>query len=85
LWTKGGTEIVFESQPALMAVSIDTRDGFHPGTPRPLFAVPKAGNATLRYWTCSADGNRFFLLQAPRASIGGAVEVVTDFRSLVNR
>jgi len=84
-WTKGGSEIVFESQPALMAVSIDTRDGFHPGTPRPLFAVPKAGNATTRYWTCTADGKRFFLLQAPRASVGGAVEVVTDFRSLVNR
>ncbi len=85
VWTKGGSEIVFESQPTLMAVSIDTRDGFHPGTPRPLFASPRAGNATLRYWTCTADGNRFFLLQAPRNPVSGIVEVVTRFRSLVDR
>ena len=85
VWTKGGAEIVFEGQPALMAVSIDTRDGFHPGTPQPLFAAPKTGNGTIRYWTCTADGNRFFLLQSPRGAASGVVEVVTRFASLVNR
>jgi hypothetical protein len=85
VWTKGGAEIVFEGQPNLMAVDIDTRDGFHPGTPRLLFASPKPGSATVRYWTCSADGNRFFLLQSPRSAASGVIEVVTDFGSLVNR
>jgi Tol biopolymer transport system component len=85
VWTKGGTEIVFESQPALMAVSIDARDGFHPGTPHTLFAVSRPGSPIARYWTCTAAGDRFFLLQAPRGAASGVVEVVTRFGSLVNR
>jgi hypothetical protein len=84
-WTKGGTEVVYEGQPDLMAVSIDTRDGFHPGTPRVLFACPTRADATTHYWTCTPDGERFFVLQSPRTVASGIVEVVTDFASLVNR
>ncbi|HET6348604.1 MAG TPA: hypothetical protein VFH88_05915, partial [Candidatus Krumholzibacteria bacterium] len=84
-WTKGGSEIVYESQPDLMAVSIDTRDGFHPGTPHPLFICPTRGSGTVNYWTCTADGERFYVLQGPRAAVSGSIEVVTNFAALVNR
>jgi len=85
VWTKGGTEIVFESQSGIMAVSIDAHDGFHPGTPHALFTAPRPGSPTLHYWTCTADGERFFLLQSPRGTASGGIEVVTQFGSLVNR
>jgi Tol biopolymer transport system component len=84
-WTKGGTELVYESRNGLMAVAIDTRDGFHPGTPHALFSVSVPGTPTLRYWTCTPSGDRFFVLQSPRVAVSGSVEVVTDFASLVNR
>jgi hypothetical protein len=38
-----------------------------------------------RYWTCTPDGEHFFVLQSPRVAASGIVEVVTDFASLVNR
>jgi len=85
VWTKGGTELVYESRNGLMAVTIDTREGFHPGTPRALFPVSVPGTAQLHYWTCTPAGDRFFVLQAPRSAASGSVEVVTDFKSLVNR
>ncbi len=84
-WFKGGSEIIYEGQSDLMAVSIDTRNGFHPGTPRPLFALPGAHQVREQYWTGSPDGERFFILQAPRTAATGVIEVVTDFASLVNR
>jgi Tol biopolymer transport system component len=84
-WTKGSTEIVYEGQPDIMAVSIDTREGFHAGTPRVLFACPTAGDPITHYWTCTQDGERFFVLQSPHRVASGIVEVVTDFASLVNR
>jgi len=84
-WTKGGREIVFEGRSELMAVSIDTRDGFHAGTPHTLFAWSGRGDPSTRYWTCTTDGERFILLRAPRTASAGTIEVVTDFASLVNR
>ena len=85
VWTKGGSELVYEGRPNLMTVGIDTREGFHPGTPHALFAAPEPGSATTHYWTCTADGTRFFVLQAPHTVATGSIEVVTDFASLVNR
>jgi Tol biopolymer transport system component len=84
-WTKGGDEIVYEGQPDIMAVSIDARAGFHPGTPHSLFTSPARGDVAARYWTCTPDGEHFFVLQSPRTVASGIVEVVTDFASLVNR
>jgi hypothetical protein len=83
-WTQGGRELVYETGTELVAVEIDTRDGFHPGTPRALFALPVPGDAYTRYWA-TEDGRRFFLLTAPRVQQTSVIEVVTDFASLVNR
>ena len=43
VWTKGGKELVYEGMDGrLMAVDIDTKAGFHAGTPKPLFPLPHA-------------------------------------------
>ncbi|MEO5988479.1 MAG: protein kinase [Candidatus Eisenbacteria bacterium] len=85
-WTSGGKELVFEGEGAVMAVDIETRDGFHVGTPKRLFLLPlTAFQPDANTWTCTEDGQRFFLLVPPRASNSGEIEVVTDFGALVNR
>ena len=85
MWTRGGREILYESPDGLMAVAIDTRSGFHAGTPVRLFTLPIGADVTQRYWTSSSDGTRFFLIGTPHANRTGEIEVVTDFASLVNR
>lgn len=85
-WTKGGAELVYEGTQAMMAVSIETREGFHVGTPARLFDVPQAlGDVNTRFWTVSADGQRFFVMKPPRQVSSNPIEVVTDVGSLLNR
>jgi hypothetical protein len=86
-WTRGGRELVFESWDGqLMAVDIDTRNGFHAGTPHVLFPLPtRAFAIDVSSWTCDANGERFFLVVPPRVAAAGSIEVVTGFRSLVTR
>ena len=86
VWTRAGRELLFEGEGGIMAVDIETTSGFHAGTPAKLFALPVASpSPTDRSWGCSEDGQRFFLLIAPRQTVSGEIEVVTDFGSLVNR
>ena len=86
VWTRGGRELLFEGEGAVMAVDIETTSGFHAGTPTRLFALPvTALSPTDRSWCSSEDGQHFFVLVAPRQTLGGDIEVVTDFGSLVNR
>ncbi|HET9950496.1 MAG TPA: protein kinase [Candidatus Eisenbacteria bacterium] len=86
-WTKGGRELVFETfDQRLMAVDIDTKDGFHAGTPRVLFNLQSrmAGNGTTA-WDADAAGEKFVVIVPPRVETTNSIEVVTDFGSLVNR
>ena len=86
IWTKGGKELIFESNGTLMSVDVDAQGAFRPGEPKPLFALPASALGPFaRTWTCSEDGQRFFLLVPPRTSSRGGIEVVTDFSRLVNR
>ncbi len=85
-WTRGGKELLFEGDGGVMAVDIDTREGFRVGTPTLLFTLPMgAGSANEQPWTCTEDGQRFFLLVTPKQTQRGEIEVVTDFNALVNR
>jgi Tol biopolymer transport system component len=85
-WTRGGRELIYESNDAIMAVDIETEGGFHAGTPAKLFPVPiGASGPETRYWTVTEDGQRFFVLVAPKTRTSGDIEVVTDFGALVNR
>jgi Tol biopolymer transport system component len=88
VWARGGRELIFEGWDGrLMVVDVDTREGFHAGTPRPLFTLPvRTSGIDLKPWTTDAAGEKFYLLTTPAGSRGtGIVEVVTDFASLVQR
>jgi Tol biopolymer transport system component len=87
-WTRSGQELVFETiDGRLMAVDIDTRQGFQAGMPRELFRLPMAtASPTQLSWTCDSNGERFFLVSEPqRGRDVGAIELVTGFENLVNR
>jgi Tol biopolymer transport system component len=85
-WTKGGRELVYEAADGkLMAVDIDARDGFHPGTPKALFALPiPSPSRELAMWSADADGARFLVATPVHASgPASSIEIVTRFGSLV--
>jgi eukaryotic-like serine/threonine-protein kinase len=86
-WTRGGKELVYETiEGMLMAVDIDTGNGFHAGTPRPLFRLPSHSfGPDQSSWSCDSAGERFFLVVPPTTQTVGFIEVATDFHSLVNR
>ena len=85
-WTKGGRELVWEGWDGrLMAVDIDTKQGFHPGTPHPLFPLPIQSFSEVRTtWCCDASGERFFVTTGATGAAAPAVEVVTDLRALLS-
>ncbi len=88
VWTKGGRELVWEgSDGRIMAADIDTRAGFHAGTPHALFSLPlRSSGREISSWTCDATGERFVVVSPPRtARRERSIEVVTDFRPLVSR
>jgi len=86
-WTRGGHELLFQNNAnQIMSVEIDTKDGFHAGTPQKLLQLPgQFLDIGANGWDCDATGERFVMIQTPRGQSPGAVEVVTDFSSLVNR
>jgi Tol biopolymer transport system component len=87
-WTKGGAELVFEgSDNRVMAVDIDTKSGFHVGTPHPLFPLPLASfSREVTTWAPDPGGERFLVVTPERTRAGVRnIEVVSDFGSLVNR
>ena len=86
-WTRGGRELVYEGWDGrLMAVDIDTREGFHPGTPRPLFTLPsRSFSADASSWGCDESGEHFYLFVPSRNQNAGVIEVVSGFKALVSR
>jgi Tol biopolymer transport system component len=89
-WTRGGRELVFEGfDGRIMAVEIDTQSAFHAGKPQPLFSLPASSpDPTSTLWGVDSSGERFFLMfpnARPLSTAAAAIEVITDFRSLVSR
>jgi eukaryotic-like serine/threonine-protein kinase len=86
-WTRGGREIVYEGLDGrLMAVDIDTQNGFHAGTPHALFALPEQSpRVDQASWACDANGEQFYVVVPPKIQRAGSIEVVTAFHELVSR
>ena len=86
-WTRGGRELIYEGWDGrVMAVDIDTRAGFHPGTPHALFPVPiRSFSINTGSWGCDDAGEKFYLYVPPRSLNGGNIEIVTNFQELVTR
>jgi len=86
-WTRAGRELVYEEFGSrLMGVDIDTKTGFHAGTPHLLFNLPMpAFGANGMSWGVDAAGEKFVLVTPPPVPSTGSIEVVTDFKSFVSR
>jgi eukaryotic-like serine/threonine-protein kinase len=86
-WTRGGRELIYEGLDGrLMAVDIDTQNGFRAGTPHPLFTLPQPSRGNAKgSWCCDADGTRFYVVVPPKVQRAGTIEVVTSFQELVSR
>ncbi len=86
VWTRGGRELVYENDAGkLVAVPVDTRQGFRLGIPQPLFTLPVASPTPLfQTWAVDASGERFALV-VPQggARRGREIEVVSSFAALV--
>ena len=84
-WTRGGRELVYETATGdLMAVDIDTSNGFHPGIPRVLFHLPMSSwTPSLYSWGVDATGEKFYLVDPPPNERDlERIEVVTNFENL---
>ena len=86
-WTRDGRELIYEGTDGrLMAVDIDTRQGFQAGTPHPLFTLPQSSfGVESSSWWCDAAGDRFYLVVPPSVQTPATIEVVTAFHELVSR
>ncbi|HTR97173.1 MAG TPA: protein kinase [Candidatus Acidoferrales bacterium] len=86
-WTRDGHELVYESmEGSLMAVDIDTRDGFHAGNPYLLFNLPVGSySPEASSWGCDASGEHFYVVVPEADPSASRIEITTDFRSLLSR
>ena len=74
-WSNNGSEIVYINLDGdLMAVAVDTRNGFQIGSPRRLFRVgPKLA------WGASGDHSRFLVAVRSRDAVDPPLKVVTGW------
>ena len=67
VWSRDGRELFYLSDDRMMSVTIETADGFRPGTPRELFRgnfdVENDGN-----YDVTRDGERFVMVQSESAA-----------------
>ena len=70
-WGPDGQELFYQSFPqddgrvAMIGVTVDTEEGFSPGTPSMLFEGPYLGPFFTRSYDISPDGQRFLMVTAP--------------------
>ena len=65
IWRPDGKELFYIS-PEVMAVDIDTSNGFQAGRPRRMFTAPP--EALDRGWDLTPDGKRFLFVAPPSAA-----------------
>ena len=68
VWSRDGKEIFYRNADKFMAVSIQTRPAFSPGTPRLLFQnAAERGSISRPNFDAASDGQRFLMLQPPQS------------------
>ena len=67
---------------ALMAVSVDTTDGFYPGKPTPLFQTGLAVDGQVEQYAVASDGIRFLVPTPVGPSVASLVLVQNWFEEL---
>ncbi len=71
LWSPDGRELFFLSGESAMAIAVETKPVFNPGTPRTLFrrANLRAGVTTGMPWDIHPDGKRFLMMKEAGATL----------------
>jgi Tol biopolymer transport system component len=92
LWRRDGRELFFAAlppSPMLMAVEVKAGTTFETGQVRQLFATPIPRNSGNMFYTVTADGQRFLMLEpAVPTATGPAVEplhIITNWTSLLGQ
>ncbi len=82
-WRHDGKELFYLSlDGALMAVSVDTTDGFYPGKPTPLFQTGLAVDGQVEQYAVASDGIRFLVPTPVGPSVASLVLVQNWFEEL---
>jgi Tol biopolymer transport system component len=86
-WSRDGQEIFYiAADNRLMAVSVNTRDGFRAAPAVPLFQVSTMGpGAVGSQYAVSRDGRRILFNVAQQAPLASAANVVVDWPAAVQR
>jgi len=82
-WRHDGKELFYLSlDGTLMAVSVDTTDGFYPGKPTPLFQTGLAVDGQVEQYAVASDGIRFLVPTPVGPSVASLVLVQNWFEEL---
>jgi hypothetical protein len=90
-WSHDGRELFYRTGEKMMAVEIDTRDGFVPGKPKILFeghSVPTPNPEWVRAnYDVSPDGQRFLMVAPaePGRTASNRIEVVLNWTEELKR
>jgi serine/threonine-protein kinase len=80
VWSRAGTELFYRDDDNVMAVPIDTRNGFQPGIPQLLFEAP-FDQAEVAYanYDVYPDGKRFVMVRTDEGRDSPRLIVVMDW------
>jgi serine/threonine-protein kinase len=82
-WSPNGKEIFFRAGLQLMVVPVDTKDGFHVGTPRKVLdsfpSLGGTGSGSGRTYAVSRDGKHFYSVRSSLAGVSSALVVVVNW------
>ena len=83
MWSRDGRELFYRNGDQLLAVDVETENGFTAGTPRLLFEVPydidfNPGVGYANY-DVSRDGQQFLMVQSEAAREGASLVVVQNW------
>jgi Tol biopolymer transport system component len=81
-WSANGSELFYVALPnVITAVEVDTRDGFRPGIPRPLFAAPFAvgSDGYRNHYAVHGNGEKFLVIDATRHGMVSPTSIVVNW------
>ncbi len=86
-WSADGSELYYLALPNVVtAVEVDTRDGFRPGIPKPLFSAPFAGGDDYRnHYAVHGNGDRFLVVDSSRHGLVPPTSIVVNWASGLDR
>ncbi|MFC1839218.1 adenylate/guanylate cyclase domain-containing protein [Thermodesulfobacteriota bacterium] len=81
LWSPDGHEIFYRNGDSVMAVPVETEQGFSQGKPEELFRGPYTSSSLSlnQTWDISPDGNRFMMMKQPGTEVQIKINIVVNW------